>query len=324
MNPSLFRLPELWFYFCLVLICADGLWAAEPRVQILSPKEGSHITQDQNSVLVSGKVATDIGRSPNVDILFVIDTSGSTSQYAGADFGDLSQLPDNSGSFGFGRPQISIGGFGMGQPPQRNLRNSILAAEVGAARRLLLQLNSQTTRIGIVTFGEGAKVLQPLTHDFEQVRRSLDDILRAGPYGGTNMAEGIRAGITEHEAWTGTDPTPRTAARGTSIIPIKTKFPVQKVKLFFDSPAVAGWNEIDAVGLRSKDDNVQWAMKVTASSTYAQQVEPVPVNVIVPAGQFQRLQQEVNDLKKELERMKQMEADLKELKDLVKSLKDDK
>jgi Mg-chelatase subunit ChlD len=197
MNPSLFRLPELWFYFCLVLICADGLWAAEPRVQILSPKEGSHITQDQNSVLVSGKVATDIGRSPNVDILFVIDTSGSTSQYAGADFGDLSQLPDNSGSFGFGRPQISIGGFGMGQPPQRNLRNSILAAEVGAARRLLLQLNSQTTRIGIVTFGEGAKVLQPLTHDFEQVRRSLDDILRAGPYGGTNMAEGIRAGITE-------------------------------------------------------------------------------------------------------------------------------
>jgi hypothetical protein len=129
---------------------------------------------------------------------------------------------------------------------------------------------------------------------------------------------------TEHEAWTGTDPTPRTAARGTSIIPIKTKFPVQKVKLFFDSPAVAGWNEIDAVGLRSKDDNVQWAMKVTASSTYAQQVEPVPVNVIVPAGQFQRLQQEVNDLKKELERMKQMEADLKELKDLVKSLKDDK
>ena len=196
MNPSLFRLQELLVFFCVVLI-SEGLWAAEPRVQILSPKEGEHITQDQNSVLVSGKVATDVGRSPNVDILFVIDTSGSTSQYAGADFGDLSQMPDNAGSFGFGRPQISVGGFGFGQPPQRNLRNSILAAEVGAARRLLLQLNSQTTRIGVVTFGEGAKVLQPLTHDFEQVRRSLDDILRAGPYGGTNMAEGIRTGITE-------------------------------------------------------------------------------------------------------------------------------
>jgi hypothetical protein len=147
--------------FWLVFLWCSGLWAAEPRVQILSPKEGSRITQEQNSVLISGKVATDLGRSPNVDIIFVIDISGSTSQYAGADFGDLGPLPDNSGSFGFGRPSISIGGLGgmgLGQPPIRNLRNSILAAEVAAARRLLLQLNSETTRVGIVTFGEGAQV----------------------------------------------------------------------------------------------------------------------------------------------------------------------
>jgi len=197
MNQSLLRFRDLWLFLLLLLPWSEGLWAAEPRVQILSPKDGSRITQEQNSVLVSGKVATDLGRSTNADIMFVIDTSGSTSQYAGVDFGDLSQFPDNSGSYGFGRPQISIGGIGMGQPPIRNLRNSILAAEVAAARRLLLQLNSQTTRIGVVTFGEGAKVLQPLTHDFELVRRVLDSILRNGPYGGTNMAEGIRAAITE-------------------------------------------------------------------------------------------------------------------------------
>ncbi len=197
MNQSVFRFRELWVFLFLFLSWSNASWAAEPKVQILSPKDGSRITQEQNSVLVSGKVATDGGRSPNVDIVFVIDISGSTSQYAGADFGDLSQLPDNSGSIGFGRPQLSIGGFGMGQPPVRNLRNSILAAEVGAARRLLLQLNSQTTRIGVVTFSEGAKLVQPLTNDFERVRRVLDDILRAGPYGGTNMAEGIRTAITE-------------------------------------------------------------------------------------------------------------------------------
>jgi Mg-chelatase subunit ChlD len=197
MNQSVFRFRELWVFLFLFLSWSNASWAAEPKVQILSPKDGSRITQEQNSVLVSGKVATDGGRSPNVDIVFVIDISGSTSQYAGADFGDLSQLPDNSGSIGFGRPQLSIGGFGMGQPSVRNLRNSILAAEVGAARRLLLQLNSQTTRIGVVTFSEGAKVVQPLINDFERVRRVLDDILRAGPYGGTNMAEGIRTAITE-------------------------------------------------------------------------------------------------------------------------------
>src|SRR4029453_8670972 len=197
MNQSLFRFRELWLFLLLLLPWSNGLWGAGPKVQILSPKDGARISQEQNSVLISGKVATDLGRSPNADIVFVIDVSGSTSQYAGADFGDMGPLPDNSGSFGMGRPQISIGGIGIGQPSFRNLRNSILAAEVAASRRLLLQLNSETTRVGVVTFGEGAQVLQPLTHDFEQVRRALDDILRAGPYGGTNMAEGVRAAITE-------------------------------------------------------------------------------------------------------------------------------
>jgi small-conductance mechanosensitive channel len=97
---------------------------------------------------------------------------------------------------------------------------------------------------------------------------------------------------------------------------------VQKIKLYLDSPAVPGWNEIDAIGLRSKDDNMQWANKVIASTTYAEQtVEPAPPMVVVPLEQIQKLQQDVDDLKKELERMKQMEADLKELKDLVKDLK---
>jgi len=73
----------------------------------------------------------------------------------------------------------------------------VLAAEVAAARRLLLQLNSETTRVGVLSFSEGARLLQPLTHDFEQVKRAFDDIMRNGPYGGTNMVEGIRMGITE-------------------------------------------------------------------------------------------------------------------------------
>jgi len=190
--------------FCLVFsflaLMPEGVESAEPKVQILSPKEGSRITQEQNTILVSGKVASPAARSENVDIMFVIDISGSTALYAGADLGDVGQLPDGSGSSGFGRPQISIGGFGLGgfgAPPFRNLRNSVLAAEVAAARRLLVQLNSQTTRVGILTFSEGARLLRPLTHDFDQARRSLDDILRAGPYGGTNMVEGIRTGITE-------------------------------------------------------------------------------------------------------------------------------
>jgi von Willebrand factor type A domain len=192
------NLSRLWFvrlYLVLLVVAGfDGVGLAEPKLQILSPKDGSRITQDQKSIFVNGKVARDAGRSANVDIFLVIDISGSTAMYGGADLGDADQPPESSG---FGMPQISIGGMSLGRPPLRNPRNSILAAEIAAARRLLLQLNSETTRVGVLTFSEGAKLTQPLTHDFEQVRRVLADILRAGPYGGTNMVEGIRMGITE-------------------------------------------------------------------------------------------------------------------------------
>jgi hypothetical protein len=81
----------VWIFLASLILCLDGAHAAEPKVRILSPKDGAQITQEQDQVLVSGKVATDIGRSPNVDILFVLDVSGSTANYAGVDVGDLGQ-----------------------------------------------------------------------------------------------------------------------------------------------------------------------------------------------------------------------------------------
>lgn len=191
---NLFRLSLVVFCAFLFAISLESVGFAEPKVQILSPKDGSRITQDQKSIFVSGKVAREAGRSERVDIFLVIDISGSTALYAGADLGEADQPPETSG---FPMPQISIGGMSLGRPPLRNPRNSILAAEVAAARRLLLQLNRDTTRVGVLTFSENARLLQPLTQDFDQVRRILAEVLRAGPYGGTNMVEGIRMGITE-------------------------------------------------------------------------------------------------------------------------------
>jgi von Willebrand factor type A domain-containing protein len=176
------------------IVGLDPVASAQPKVQILSPKNGTQITQDQKSVLVSGKVAREAGRSGNVDIFLVIDVSGSTALYSGADLGDADQPPESTG---FPTPQISIGGFGLGGPPIRNPRNSVLAAEVAAARRLLLQLNHETTRVGVLSFSDRANLLEPLTHDFERVRKVLADVLRSGSYGGTNMVEGIRLGISE-------------------------------------------------------------------------------------------------------------------------------
>ena len=176
------------------IVGLDPIASAQPKVQILSPKNGTQIAQDQKSVLVSGKVAREAGRSGNVDIFLVIDVSGSTALYSGADLGDADQPPESTV---FPTPQISIGGFGLGGPPIRNPRNSVLAAEVAAARRLLLQLNHETTRVGVLSFSDRANLLQPLTHDFERVRKVLADVLRSGSYGGTNMVEAIRLAISE-------------------------------------------------------------------------------------------------------------------------------
>jgi hypothetical protein len=72
----------------------------------------------------------------------------------------------------------------------------------------------------------------------------------------------------EHVAWAGTDPTPSTAAKGVSRIPINTNVWTSRVKVYIDSPAVRGWNEIDAVGLVDGSGRTRWATHAKASSTY--------------------------------------------------------
>jgi Mg-chelatase subunit ChlD len=154
---------------------------------------------------LTGKVARNSARSAAVDIFFLIDVSGSTAQHAGIDFPELNDLPAlymSSTTPGGRQASPSVPGGGnqiapIGEPARFNLRNSIFAAEIVASRRMLSRLDSQTTRVGVIIFGEVGLVRQPLTHDFNQVRKILDEIYKSGPYGGTNMVEGIRLGIKE-------------------------------------------------------------------------------------------------------------------------------
>ena len=54
-----------------------------------------------------------------------------------------------------------------------------------------------------------------------------------------------------------------------NVIPIKNSFLTRRIKVYIDSPAVIGWNEIDAVGLVDGKGRKYWASKATASSCYA-------------------------------------------------------
>lgn len=184
----------------LLVNFANRTSSAEPRVQIRSPQDGSHITHEQNHVLVGGKVIPEAARTNNVDIFLVLDTSGSTAEYPGVDFPEFSQLPNFYVYPSKGR----LGGWPgprcpmlPGGPGPLNLRHSILTAEIVASRRLLSQLNPATTRVGVITFGEEAWLRQSLTHDFDEVRGALDLIYKRGPYGGTNMVDAIRLSTEE-------------------------------------------------------------------------------------------------------------------------------
>ena len=180
------RRLQLALIFFLLIVCSKRTWSAELTVQIRSPNNGAHITQEQDYLLVSGKVVSGANRSPFVDIILAIDVSGSTAAYAGVDFPEIAQLSNF----------YLYLGRGMSIPPgpysgPLNKRNSIFAAEILASRRLLSQLNPETTRVGVVTFGDGVWLRQPLTHDFDEVRGILDSIYSGSPRGGTNMAAGI-------------------------------------------------------------------------------------------------------------------------------------
>src|SRR5262249_41464296 len=92
------RLYSRFFQLCLFLLLLitfpNKAWDAEPRVQIRSPKDGSQITQEQAYVLIGGKAAVETGGSGSVDIFLLLDVSGSTAQYSGAEFAEFSQLPN--------------------------------------------------------------------------------------------------------------------------------------------------------------------------------------------------------------------------------------
>lgn len=78
----------------------------------------------------------------------------------------------------------------------------------------------------------------------------------------------------ETTLWEGTDPTSAVAGRGVSRIPISPGFKTGHIKIYLDSKAVPGWNEIDAVGIEYGNNQVIWASSAQASSTYGSSYPP--------------------------------------------------
>jgi Mg-chelatase subunit ChlD len=106
--------------------------------------------------------------------------------------------------------------------------DTILGAQVAAARALVDSIDPRRVRLGLLTFGGEVNPLTgerldpyqrdaflevAFTHDFDKVRRALVGVKARGARGATNFAAGVRLGITELAALPGSKSKPRHARK---------------------------------------------------------------------------------------------------------------
>ncbi len=167
------------------------------QLEIEYPPEGAVIGSSACGVFVAGRALALRGQMQHFDVAIVIDTSASTGGPSGADI-------NGNGVVGvvYGGALGSMFGASLSDPA-----DSILAAEVAAARQLLRGLDPRSTRVAVIVFsgepedqggtyfGRGASkpalTLQALSNDYARVESALDSVLMQGPGGLTHIAAGV-------------------------------------------------------------------------------------------------------------------------------------
>ena len=176
--------PRCWVWtLATALLLPLGARAETVTLEIHTPKQKAERI-GPGLVFVSGLALAHEGKRPALDIVFVVDVSGSTAQPSGADV-------DRDGTVG--RGIVIPGMIAM----NTDKADSVLAAEVGAVGVVLERLDSYSTRVGVVTFSESTWVDVPLTRDYDEVRLALQDIVDRGAFGGTNIKSALLRGSVE-------------------------------------------------------------------------------------------------------------------------------
>jgi hypothetical protein len=168
----------------------------EVQIELEHPDDGA-VFDSAAGAFLAGRALAQRGDFKRFDVALVLDTSGSTAEATGVDVNG-NGIVGASGIRGL---------FRNGDDPG----DSILAAEVLAALRLLERFDPRNVRVSVISFsgsppaGSGGGVVislgpgpvpsavteVPLTGDFDEVGRALFRVLQRGPYGGTHIAAGL-------------------------------------------------------------------------------------------------------------------------------------
>jgi hypothetical protein len=172
-------------------------------LEIEYPRDGAQVSSTVCGTFVAGRAQATRGAPRRFDVILLIDASGSTSQAAGTDVNGNGVTGEaRLGEFGV---MLGVGLTDDG--------DSILAAEVAAARRVLAGLDPRSTRVGLVQFagqppGSGstrkpAVTVAGLTRAYDQIEQGLDKLLATGPDGTTHMAAGVDQATIELSGFRG-------------------------------------------------------------------------------------------------------------------------
>ncbi|MCP5055246.1 MAG: VWA domain-containing protein [bacterium] len=179
---------------------------ARVDLTISSPAPGARVESKMHMAEIRGTATAGADGPRGFDVMLVLDVSRSTQTACGADV-------DGDGEIGEDPHQ---GLYAPGEFPDdvysTDPEDTVLHAEVLAARTLVEGLDSKRVRVGLITFsGEvdpttgkrrapeqhDAELRVPLTNDHGSLLTALDDVLREGPHGATNFAAGIRLATQE-------------------------------------------------------------------------------------------------------------------------------
>jgi hypothetical protein len=165
------------------------------HLEIEFPGDGAVVSDSACGTFVAGRAMALSDRSKRFDVALVLDTSGSSAEPTGADINGNGVI----GARQRGRISSLFGG-------STDEGDSVLAAEVAAARQILRDFDPRTTRVAVITFAGGdaaresgppALTRQPLTNEYARVEQSLDFILREEPHGQTHISGAVDHATTE-------------------------------------------------------------------------------------------------------------------------------
>jgi hypothetical protein len=158
-----------------------------------TPTTGSAVGGEHAVALVTGRAVSQTANG--LDLVLVIDKSGGAAEPSGLDV-------DGDGTVGVRPTRRLLGQTLSGSVTDED--DSILSAEIAVSRALIEGLDSRTARVGLVAFAgdddpetPDALTEVPLTSDFAELARGLDEIRRGGPHGKRNMVSGVNLAAIE-------------------------------------------------------------------------------------------------------------------------------